>query len=77
MKPLIIKSLGGFVTETAEIAVIPIAETILESMILEKVVNSVSKKAGTPIVSISFSGFLVNKKLFPYFCKNAIRLKAD
>ena len=69
MKPLIIKSLGGFVTETAEIAVNPIAETIFESMILEKVVNSVSKKDGTPIVSISFSSFLLNKRSFLLFSK--------
>jgi hypothetical protein len=54
MNMLRINSLGGAVTDMAEIAVTPIAETIFESMIFETVVNSVSKKDGTPIFTISF-----------------------
>jgi hypothetical protein len=51
-------SFGVLVTETAEMAVTPIADTILESITFAKVVNSVSRKDGTPISSISFTLFL-------------------
>ena len=68
IKTLIINSLGGFVTETAEMAVRPMADTILESMIFENVVKSTSRNDGTPIFKISFvtallSAFIHN--IFP------------
>ena len=46
---------GVLVIETAEIAVIPIAETILESMTFVSVLNNVSRKDGIPIDSISLT----------------------
>ena len=47
------KSLGWFVTDTAEIAVTPITETIFESMIDTKVIKSASRNEGKPIFRIS------------------------
>lgn len=55
-----INSLGAFVTDTAEIADTPRADTIFESMMLVKVVNSVSRKRRNPYFQVLFLNVPVN-----------------
>src|SRR5574344_2802973 len=49
------KRRGWLVTDTADIAAMPMEETIFESMIDASVVNRTSKTEGIPILSISFA----------------------